>query len=329
MHPLLEAIGRGDIDETARLIRQHPSWLAGEHAFKPLHFAALKGHKEMVACLLDLGADPNVAGHFGHESAYNGLVRPIHAAAGEGHADVVELLINRGAETGAGNRYMTPMLTAAEAGHKAVVKVLVKAGAKADIFVASALGKLEPVKALLARDPSRAKRRTELGVTALMLAAAGGYVPVAEGLLEAKADPKAHDVRKNFVLDYAAGIGHFDPRHREDAGQAKVAEILIARGADVNSRNWRGVRPLHHAARTGRAGVARVLIAHGAEVDAKDVSGETALSRAVTNPAEIDLAKVLVEAGADVNMRDRRNRRILSLARGVAMKSLLKKNGAR
>jgi ankyrin repeat protein len=209
------------------------------------------------------------------------------------------------------------------------VKVLVKAGAKADIFVASALGKVDVVKALLSRDVSRAKRRTELGVTALMLAAAGGYAGVAAELLAARADAKAHDVRKNSVLDYAAGIGHFDPKHREDEGQAAVAQMLIERGANVNSRNWRGVRPLHHASRTGRVNVARMLIENGAEVDARDVAGETALARAVINPAEIGLARLLVEAGADVNARDRRSRRILQLARGVAMKAMLKKNGAR
>ena len=52
------------------------------------------------------------------------------------------------------------------------------------------------------------------------------------------------------------------------------------------------------AARTGRVDVARVLLTHKAEVDAVDVAGETALRRAVANPAELDLAKLADRAWA-------------------------------
>ena len=329
MHPLLEAIQHGDLGEVARLCAAHPSWLVGEHGFRPLNTAAQKGIVELVACLLDHGADPNVSGHFGHESPYNGLLRPLHAAASGGHAEVVDLLLLRGAEVMAGNRYTTPLLAAADAGHKQVVKVLVKAGAKMDIFVAAALGKAEAARTLLGRDGTRAKRRTELGVTALMIAAAHGQAEVAELLLEAGADPRAKDLRANRPLDYAAGIGHYDPAGREDGGQAKVATLLVGRGADVNSRNWRGVTPLHHAARTARVGVAKVLLVHGALVDAVDVTGETPLRRAVINGPELDMVRVLLGYGADVNARDKRGRRILAAARGAGMKGVLRRAGGR
>jgi ankyrin repeat protein len=329
MHPLLEAIQRGDLEEVARLCAAHPSWLVGEHAFRPLYSAAYRGNAEILECLLRRGADPNVAGHYGHESMHNGLIRPIHAAAGGGHVEAVAHLLEHGADLRGGNRYQTPLLLAAEAGHKPVVKLLVKQGALADVFVASALGKREAVRTLLARDPSRARRKTEFGVTALMIAAAHGFVEIAEALLAAGADPQARDPRRNFVLDYAAGIGHYDPLKKDDAGQAQVAERLLAGGAEVNGRNWRRVSPLHHAARTARARVAQVLLERGAQVDARDITGETPLRRAVMNPAELDVARLLIAHGADVNARDKRGRRILAAARGSGMKSLLKKHGAR
>lgn len=329
MHPLLEAIHRADLAETRRLCEAHPAWVVGEHGFRPLEFAASKGHADIVECLLDHGTDPDASGQFGHDSPYNGLMRPIHSAAQEGHLAVVRLLLSRGAHVAGGNKYFTPLFLAADHGRKDVVKVLLKAGAKADVFVAAALNELGVLRKLLQADPSRARRRTEFGVTALMVAASHGHIAIAETLLAASADPLAQDHRRNHVLDYAAGVGYFDPTHVADAGQAKIAQQLIACGADVNARNTRGVRPLHRAARANRLTVATVLLDGGAEVDPHDVLGQTPLHRAVASPGATALVKLLLARGANPNARDKHQRRPLALARGAAMKSLLKRHGAR
>ena len=46
----------------------------------------------------------------------------------------------------------------------------------------------------------------------------------------------------------------------------EVPELLIAKGADVNTKNKYGVTPLHFAARYGRKETVELLIAKGADV---------------------------------------------------------------
>ena len=53
------------------------------------------------------------------------------------------------------------------------------------------------------------------------------------------------------------------------AGNAEAAKLLIAAGADVNTRNKQGITPLHAAAAFASLEVVRILIAAGADVDAE------------------------------------------------------------
>ena len=62
-------------------------------------------------------------------------------------------------------------------------------------------------------------------------------------------------------------------------GQKEVAELLIAKGADVNAKfdKISGGTPLHIAADKGHKEIAELLIAAGADVNAKDKGGESPL----------------------------------------------------
>ena len=66
------------------------------------------------------------------------------------------------------------------------------------------------------------------------------------------------------------------------AGDAAIAELLIERGADVNdAQNKAGVTPLFPAIEEDHKGVAELLIAKGADLGSKERHGLTALSRAI------------------------------------------------
>lgn len=83
-----------------------------------------------------------------------------------------------------------------------------------------------------------------------------------------------------------------------------IAELLVARGADVRARNRRGAQPLHYAADANhwdpeaQAETIACLVSAGADPNAVDASGVAPLHRAVrtrSSPA----VRALLDGGAD------------------------------
>ncbi|MDB4808156.1 ankyrin repeat domain-containing protein [Verrucomicrobia bacterium] len=64
-------------------------------------------------------------------------------------------------------------------------------------------------------------------------------------------------------------------------GRKEIAELLIAKGADVNAKDEAGRTPLYEAAWQGRGEIAELLIAKGADVNAKNEDGKTPLDSAI------------------------------------------------
>jgi ankyrin repeat protein len=80
-----------------------------------------------------------------------------------------------------------------------------------------------------------------------------------------------------------------------------VAQLLIAKGADINARNNSGETPLHQAASHNNKDVAQLLIAKGADINARNYKAETPLAvrgRGGGSPAAADVAKLLKSRGA-------------------------------
>jgi ankyrin repeat protein len=91
-------------------------------------------------------------------------------------------------------------------------------------------------------------------------------------------------------------------------GREDLADLLIAAGADVEAENELDDRPLHTAATYGRPAVVQLLLARGAAVNAGGGGGKTPLHAAAFGlggqsdvEARIEVAKLLLAAGADVN----------------------------
>jgi ankyrin repeat protein len=76
-----------------------------------------------------------------------------------------------------------------------------------------------------------------------------------------------------------------------------VTQFLIESGADVNARSNYGRTAIFNAAGSGPLSLVKRLIAGGARADIASSFGDTALSFA----QNVEIAKALVEAGADVN----------------------------
>ncbi|HLG56426.1 MAG TPA: ankyrin repeat domain-containing protein [Vicinamibacterales bacterium] len=223
----------------------------------------------------------------------------LHWAVRLDDAGLADMLIRAGANVAAANRDgVRPLQLAAMNGNAVMLDKLIKAGA----------------------DPNQPL--TQSGDTALMMAARTGKTDALKVLLEAGG--KVNDTEKwggTTALMWAVSERHPD-----------AAKLLIEQGADVKARsnfvpaaNGRGfegrtpvagdtgrkveefasgwLTPLMLAAREDDLESARLLVAAGADVNAVAGDGKNALSLAIFN-GNYDLASYLVDNKADVNNTD-------------------------
>ena len=222
-------------------------------------------------------------------------------AAEKGDFADVKRHLKRGADVNAKDKYgQTPLLEAARNGHKAVAELLIAKGADVNakdkagwppLYWACVNGSKDVVELLIAKGAivnSKAgiPGQTGGGETPLHVAASHGHKDVVELLIAKGADVNAKTREsRTATTDWLFGPANEDDEAAFSTplqwaaryGHKAVAELLIAKGADVNARNEKGATPLHTAARYGHKAVAELLIAKGADVNAKTEKGETPL----------------------------------------------------
>ena len=87
-------------------------------------------------------------------------------------------------------------------------------------------------------------------------------------------------------------------------GQKKIAELLIAKGADVNAKDFNDLTLLHFAARKDHNEVAELLIANSVDMNAKERRGRTPLHTAAYWGGK-EVTALLLAKGAEVNAKDK------------------------
>lgn len=93
-----------------------------------------------------------------------------------------------------------------------------------------------------------------------------------------------------------------------------MVELMLAKGARIESRDRDGHTVLHDAAKMGQEGLVKLLLRKGADVNAQVVDnhaqmiegswGDTPLHLAARG-RHAGIAKLLLDAGADVTIRGR------------------------
>ncbi len=213
----------------------------------------------------------------------------LHCAARWANLDLVKLLVNRGAEVYSNpySSYPAVFIAAGYAKDEPQAQQIVdyflneipdKAegtlGTGATIHIAARLGFADVVRKHLELDPLTVHQRGWLGDTPLHWSCHNGHEEIVRLLLDAGADIEADEINC-----YGGKPLHWASEH-----EAHIVQLLLARGAEVDSLNRRhqsdlfGVTPLLMNAlqRDDCAEVTQLLLAAGADVMAVH-QGRTAL----------------------------------------------------
>ena len=192
------------------------------------------------------------------------------------------------------------------------------------LFAAAARGEAARVSQLV-RDGADVRARDDYGRTPLHVAAHARKHDAMHALVKAGADPNALEQDRYDIVTIAAVA--------DDLPTLKVA-LAIASAKNVTSR-YDGTA-LIAAAHLGHDGVVRELIRAGAPLDHVNNLGWTALIEAIVlgngGARHLSTLKALVEAGANVNLKDSRGVSPLAMARirGYReMAAILEKAGGR
>jgi len=129
----------------------------------------------------------------------------------------------------------------------------------------------------------------------------------------------------------AKGGAFTTPMHTAAAaGHADILSLLLEHGADLEG-HWDtfNMTPLHMASWKGKLGAVQCLLDHGANIDVRETNGCTPLRWAIRDSDNIQVVRLLLERGADVNARDNYGGEFLWDANGKEIADLLSKYGAK
>jgi ankyrin repeat protein len=270
-----------------------------------------KGDEAAVRVLLKQPGSANVAEPDG--------TTPLHVATDHDDLEIVRLLVLAGANVKAANRYgVTPLYSAALNGNPGMIELLLEAGADANtalpegetaLMTAARTGKVDAVRVLLAHGARVNAKESWKHQTALMWAAHEGNADTVKLLLEAGANIDDRSIFGWTPLLFAARQGQVD-----------AIKALVAAGANVNETLPDTTSALVIAIQGLNYEAADVLLENGVDPNASG-QGWTALHQVVwsrrpqrgqNNPGQkpqgnlssLDLARKLVEHGADINARE-------------------------
>jgi len=322
----------GDVETTRMLLYAGANVKAttrlGGHT--PLLMVSRLGNAAMMKTLIEGGADPN-------QPTTNGTT-PLMLAAASGNVDAVALLLDRGAKIDAKENAMgeTALMFAAAYGRTGVVQLLVARGADVkatgkvvDLFaytkeaedaLAAAIGRRQ-LESQGTLDPQAAAKPAELKPAAEPAPAAkpkavptpkpakakasGKREPAAKSVAEAKPESNPEDANATDPSEPGTPAAEAKPAAAKPAAPAKPPEKPKVAGVDRGFfynelvGYTGGLTPLHFAVRQGQIETIQALLDAGADVNQVTSGDKTSPLLMATVNGRFDVAKLLLEKGAD------------------------------
>jgi uncharacterized protein len=274
------AVQTDDLETVGLLIQTGADVKAQDrYGFTPLYFACVNGSPAILRKLLESGADPNAADASGETA--------LMTATRTGNLDSIKALLQGGANVKAKDTVtgQTALMWAARTNHFDIAQLLVEYGA--EVNARTRIGKTPPARPPGAGGGSHGvgivrsgwpeqgfQPETPGGMTPLLYAARDGRLDIARMLIAAKADVQLADANGITPLLMAITNNHLD-----------VARFLVEKGADVNAADWWGRAPLYAAV----------------EIRNRDYGRND--EHDIDRPAALELIKLLLDRGANVNIR--------------------------
>jgi ankyrin repeat protein len=301
--PLLDASERGDRAAAVKLLASGADVNApGADGTTAIMYAAANDDLELVRVLIKAGANVKLKNQFGTSA--------LTEAAIIGSAPIIDALLKAGADPNTRNpEGETPLMAVARAGKVDAAKRLLEAGADINakeefggqtaLMWAAAQSQAEMVQLLASKGADlnargvirqwerkvitepRPKDMNKGGFTPLLYAAREGCVECARYLVEAGADKDIEDPERITPLVMSLLNLHFE-----------FAAYMVKAGADVNKWDLYGRSPIYMAADMS------TLPTKG--------NGAVAVIPSEDATTALDVAKLLLEAGANPNLQLKR-----------------------
>ena len=267
---LMWAASNDDLELVRALIKAGANvTLKNQFGTSALTEAAIIGSAPVIEALLKAGADPNTKNPEGET--------PLMAVARAGKVDAARRLLEAGADVNAKEEWggQTAVMWAAVQSQAEMVKLLASKGADLN-----ARGVIRQWERKVITEP-RPKDMNKGGFTPLLYAAREGCVECARHLVAAGADRDLEDPERITPLNMALLNLHFE-----------FAALMIKAGADVDKWDLFGRSPLYMAA----------------DVSSLPTKGNGAMAviPSVDAVTALDVAKMLLDAGANPNLQLKR-----------------------
>jgi ankyrin repeat protein len=225
-------------------VADYTSYYLGSGA--PLKNAAAKGHLEIVRCLLEHGADPNLP-----EAGIAPRGQALYAAAAGRHYEVAKLLLDHGADPN------QPVESSADALSRAImnndqpmIELLCSYGASRALELLAYEGDVQTAAAMLSANPALAD-----DLAAFANAAGQGQEAFVRLMLRYQPDLAQRVIFPSWLMS---------------AKTRELNELLFAHGMNASQPDWLLITPLHQFARKGELEKAGQFIDHGADLEARD-----------------------------------------------------------